>query len=46
MTRDEIREAARRHAERTRREQGLPAFVEDSVVLDRVATLLLGADRA
>lgn len=46
MTRDELREAARRLAERTRTEQGLPPHVEDPVVLRTIADLIEGTRRA
>jgi hypothetical protein len=41
---DRLRVAARRVAERTRKEQGLPPTVEDPAVLHQIATLILGAD--
>lgn len=36
----DIKAAARAMRERSRREQGLPPFIEDPVVLDQLADLL------
>jgi len=40
MTPDEVAAAAERLVERSRREQGLPRYVEDPAVLERVAAIL------